>query len=81
MSRCSFMYIFICIGFLSADDRDLQGNYGMKDQVTALKWIKNNIKAFGGSAEKITIAGSSAGGASVHWHMLSPLSKGTFQRA
>ncbi|XP_065219705.1 uncharacterized protein LOC135845169 [Planococcus citri] len=77
----TFNYRLGALGFLSADDKDLQGNYGMKDQVAALKWIKNNIKAFGGNPEKITIAGSSAGGASVQWHMISPLSKGLFRHA
>lgn len=48
----------------------------MKDQVAALKWVQQNIKAFGGDPNKVTIFGVSAGGASTHLHMHSPLSKG-----
>jgi len=54
----------------------VSGNNGLKDQVHALKWVKRNIKYFGGDPENITISGMSAGGASVHFHMLSPLSRG-----
>lgn len=50
----------------------------MKDQSLALRWVKNNIASFGGNPNSITIAGLSAGGASVHYHILSPLSQGSF---
>lgn len=53
---------------------------GLKDQAEALRWIKENIAQFGGNPDSITIAGSSAGGASVHFHMLSPQSKGIYQQ-
>lgn len=57
------------------------GNYGLYDQHTALCWIRDNIAAFGGDPENITIMGQSAGGMSVQQHCLSPMSKGLFHRA
>jgi carboxylesterase type B len=48
----------------------------MKDQVAALRWVRDNIAVFGGNPKSVTIFGESAGGASSHLHMLSPTSKG-----
>jgi juvenile-hormone esterase len=63
-------------GFLSTEDAVCPGNNGMKDQVAALCWVRDNIALFGGNPNSVTIFGESAGGASTHLHMLSPASKG-----
>ncbi|KAJ8933691.1 hypothetical protein NQ318_008410 [Aromia moschata] len=76
----TFNYRLGILGFLSTQDEVLPGNYGMKDQVLALKWVKENIASFGGNPESVTITGLSAGGASVHLHYFSPLSRGLFVR-
>jgi para-nitrobenzyl esterase len=57
------------------------GNYGLLDQIQALKWIRANIGAFGGDSQRVTIAGESAGGLSVCAVLASPLAKGLFERA
>jgi len=57
------------------------GNMGMLDQVKALQWVRDNISAFGGDPDNVTIHGESAGAISVGLHCLSPLSQGLFHRA
>ena len=68
-------------GFMTAGDGVARGNWGMLDQLEALKWIKENIEVFGGDPKRVTILGVSSGGASVGLHILSPLSEGLFHRA
>merc|ERR1711962_680189 len=62
---------------------NIQGNMGMKDQVLAMRWVKQNIARFGGDPGRITISGLSAGAVSVHAHVLSPEGEGEglFHRA
>nr|ACU00116.1 carboxylesterase [Holotrichia oblita] len=70
-------------GSFHLEDTSLEypGNLQMKDQALALKWVQSNIVRFGGNPDSVTIFGGSAGGASVHYHVLSPLSAGLFHNA
>jgi carboxylesterase type B len=62
---------------LSLENEEIPGNAGLKDQVMALRWVQRNIAVFGGDPDNVTLFGQSAGGVSVQYHMLSPMSKGT----
>lgn len=68
-------------GFLSADDFTAPGNSGLKDIVMALKWVQQNISAFGGDPTNVTLLGNSTGGAMVHLMILSPMATGLFHKA
>lgn len=69
------------LGFLCLNTKEVPGNAGLKDQVAALKWVRENISNFGGSSENVTIFGESAGSVSVTYHLVSPMSKGLFHGA
>ncbi len=64
----------------AAPDEPL-ANYGLMDQIAALKWVRDNIAAFGGDPDNVTIFGMSAGGVSVNYLMAMPAARGLFHRA
>ena len=77
----SINYRLGALGFFSTGDEHAQGNWGMKDQVLALKWVKENIEFFGGDPNDVTIFGESAGSASVNYLILSKMAEGLFHKA
>lgn len=68
-------------GFLSTEDSAAKGNWGLKDQTMALRWVQEHIGQFGGDASRVTIFGESAGAVSCGMHTISPYSSGLFHNA
>ena len=81
----TFNYRLGALGFLTLnalkEESGVTGNYGLMDQIMALTWVKENIAAFGGDPDQITVGGESAGAFSVTGLLLSPAAKGLFHRA
>ena len=71
---------FVCLPELK-EEAGFTGNYGLFDQMTAMQWVRDNIRAFGGDPERITIMGQSAGAMSVQQVSTSPLTEGRFRGA
>ncbi|XP_013780687.2 acetylcholinesterase-like [Limulus polyphemus] len=76
----SMNYRVASLGFLFFERPDVPGNAGLFDQLMALEWVHDNIAAFGGDPNSITLFGESAGAVSVGLHLLSPLSRNLFNR-
>lgn len=68
-------------GFASTGDSRAPGNAGLKDQLLALRWVRDNIRNFGGNPQNVVLMGASCGALSVGLHMVSPVSKGLFHKA
>ena len=73
-------YRLSILGFFTTGTDRIRGNAGLYDQHVALEWIRDNIASFGGDPNRVTLFGQSAGGASVTYHDVSPLSRELFHR-
>ncbi|XP_022817425.1 juvenile hormone esterase-like [Spodoptera litura] len=76
----TFNYRINVFGFLSLNSPKIPGNMGLRDQVTLLRWVQRNARAFGGDPSDVTLAGQSAGATCAHLLSLSNVTKGLFKR-
>lgn len=76
----SINYRLAVLGFLRYPAFNISGNFGLKDQQTALQWVQRYIKYFGGDPNRVTLMGQSAGAGSVTLHLYSEGSRDLFQR-
>lgn len=76
----TFNYRLGFFGFLTLDEKETPGNYALFDMTMALQWVHDNIHAFGGDNQKITVFGQSAGAVAVDYLSLSPHSSREFFR-
>ena len=79
--RLGILGFFVHPELAKESGHNAAGNYGLLDQLAALRWVHDNIAAFGGDPGNVTIFGESAGSFSVSAQMASPLAKGLFQKA
>ena len=79
--RLGWLGFFAHPALSAAQPGEPLGNYGLMDQIAALKWVRRNIAVFGGDPDNVTIFGESAGGMSVNKLMISPAARGLFQKA
>ena len=79
--RLGWLGYFDFPAFAAEHPGEPSGNFGLLDQIAALKWVQHNIAAFGGDPANVTIFGESAGGMSVNDLMVSPLARGLFAKA
>jgi len=81
MASMNYRMNIFGFGTFEEENGEVDSNWGLEDQREALRWLRQELGAFGGDSEKITIFGQSAGGISVYAHMASPMSAGLFRGA
>ncbi|CRK86670.1 CLUMA_CG000506, isoform A [Clunio marinus] len=77
----SFNYRLNVLGFMNTGDRNSPGNFGFKDMIMALQWVRNNIESFGGNPNDVTILGGSGGAVAVQALVVTPVAAGLFHKA